>query len=87
MSDDTTPLPRGRFRAALLAQLQAQQGPPAPAPPPADVFISHEKPYTFRLNIALMNRLAAYCARTGARKGASLEAALTAWLDGQEGTG
>ena len=83
MSDDTTPLPPGRFRAALLAQLQGSSA-PAP-PPPADVFISHEKPYTFRLNIALMNRLAAYCARTGARKGASLEAALTAWLDGQEG--
>ena len=63
----------------------------APDTPPAsvngDVYVSESKPYTYRLNIALQKRLAAYCARTGRGKGPVVDAAIEQWLDAHEGDG
>lgn len=58
-----------------------------PAPVNGDVYVSESKPYTYRLNIALQKRLAAYCARTGRGKGPVVDAAIEQWLDAHEGDG
>jgi hypothetical protein len=49
-----------------------------------DVYVSASKPYTYRLNIALQNRLAAYCERKGRGKGPAIDAAIEQWLNAQE---
>lgn len=52
-----------------------------------DVYVSVDKPYTLRLNVAMMNRLAAYCETNKRGKGAIISDVLTAWLDEQEAVG
>jgi hypothetical protein len=60
---------------------------PPPVPVNDDVYVSASKPYTFRLNIALQNRLAAYCERKGRGKGPAIDEAVEQWLDTHEGEG
>jgi hypothetical protein len=46
-----------------------------------DVYVSEDKPYTIRLNVAMMNRLAAYCKAHDRGKGPVITEAVIRLLD------
>lgn len=62
-------------------------GAPPPVPVPDDVYVSEDKPYTLRLNIATMNELEAWCKARKLGKGPVIAAALREYMarHGQEG--
>jgi len=53
---------------------------PPPVPVPGDVYVSSDKPYTLRLDIATMNELEAWCKARKLGKGPVIVAALREYM-------